>query len=202
VHWDPEKPYDPRAARREPRHGDFHLTSLELQDLLVTVYQPGDFRPFNYSIFNASVPRLRKQWLFYDLLSADSITGQVDGCLFSLHKPQRMGRTTQSGQEDKNGRWQTLVSADSTCFGTAADDISQSRVRIDGVSFDHIQNQSDLHGPISWITSGKFDSKPCRCCALGLLAHVFSQSWPISSSRATIATTSTSTRSSPRSSRT
>ncbi len=45
----------------------------------MTVYQPNDFRPFNFSIFSAHIPKLRKQWLFYDLLSADSITGQVDG---------------------------------------------------------------------------------------------------------------------------
>ncbi|PWN39371.1 mitochondrial distribution and morphology protein family 31/32 [Ceraceosorus guamensis] len=140
VHWDSDKPYDPRAARRTSRPGDFDLSSLVLEDLLVTVYQPGDFRPFNFSIFSAVVPRLRKQWLFYDLLGADSITGQVDGCLFSLHKPQRVGKSTEKDAESRRGRWRTL-----------------SRVRIDGVSFDHIQNQSDLHGPVSWINSGKFD---------------------------------------------
>ncbi len=34
---------------------------------------------------------------------------------------------------------------------------TMSRMRVDGVNFDHIQNQSDLTGPISWILSGKFD---------------------------------------------
>lgn len=109
VHWDADKPYDPRAARRTSRPGDFDLSSLVLEDLLVTVYQPGDFRPFNFSIFSAVVPRLRKQWLFYDLLGADSITGQVDGCLFSLHKPQRVGKSTEKDAETQRGRWRTLV---------------------------------------------------------------------------------------------
>jgi distribution and morphology protein 31 len=86
------------------------------------------------------MPRLRRQWLFYDLLSADRITGQVDGCLFSLHKPQSIGRTTGREREITAGRWKTL-----------------SRLRIDGINFDHIQNQSDVHGPVSWILSGKFD---------------------------------------------
>ncbi|PWN93404.1 hypothetical protein FA10DRAFT_264057 [Acaromyces ingoldii] len=140
VFWDPEKPYDPRAARRQAKHGDFELASLMVSDFLVTVYQPGDFRPFNLSVFEAAVPRLRKQWLFYDLLSADRITGQIDGCLFSLHKPQSIGRTTGREREIMSGRWKTL-----------------SRLRVDGVNFDHIQNQSDLHGPVSWILSGKFD---------------------------------------------
>lgn len=113
---------------------------LSLKDFLVSVYQPGDFRPFNLSIFEAQVPRLRKQWLFYDLLGADRITGQVDGCLMSLHKPQSIGRTTGREREIMDGRWKTL-----------------SRLRIDGVNFDHIQNQSDVHGPVSWVVSGKFD---------------------------------------------
>lgn len=140
VHWDPERPYDPREARRQRKPGGFELASLTVNDFLVTVYQPGDFRPFNLSIFEAQMPRLRRQWLFYDLLSADRITGQVDGCLFSLHKPQSIGRTTGREREITAGRWKTL-----------------SRLRIDGINFDHIQNQSDVHGPVSWILSGKFD---------------------------------------------
>lgn len=140
VFWDPDKPYDPRSARRKPRHGDFELDSLTVKDFLVTVYQPGNFRPFNLSVFEAQVPRLRKQWLFYDFLGADRITGQVDGCLFSLHKPQSIGRTNAREREFLTGRWRTM-----------------SRLRIDGINFDHIQNQSDVHGPVSWILSGKFD---------------------------------------------
>ncbi|SNX82642.1 related to MDM31 - Mitochondrial inner membrane protein required for mitochondrial morphology and inheritance [Melanopsichium pennsylvanicum] len=140
VFWDPDKPYDPRAARRGSRHGDFELESLKIEDFLVTVYQPNDFRPFNFSIFSAHIPKLRKQWLFYDLLSADSITGQVDGCLLSLHKPQSISRTVEQDREMIHSKWKTM-----------------SRMRVDGVNFDHIQNQSDLTGPISWILSGKFD---------------------------------------------
>ncbi|CCF54446.1 hypothetical protein NDA11_003975 [Ustilago hordei] len=140
VFRDPIKPYDPRAARRQPRHGDFEMESVVVQDFLVTVYQPNDFRPFNFSIFSAHIPKLRKQWLFYDLLSAESITGQVDGCLFSLHKPQSISRTVEQDREMIHSKWKTM-----------------SRMRVDGVNFDHIQNQSDLTGPISWILSGKFD---------------------------------------------
>lgn len=140
VFWDPDQPYDPRAARRKHKYGDFELDSLIVKDFLVTVYQPGNFRPFNLSIFDASIPRLRKQWLFYDLLGADRFTGQFDGCLFSLHKPQSIGKTIGREKEMTTGRWKTL-----------------SRLRIDGVNFDHIQNQSDVYGPVSWVVSGKFD---------------------------------------------
>lgn len=34
----------------------------------------------------------------------------------------------------------------------------QSRIRIDGVNIDHLQNSTSDDGPISWITSGKVDA--------------------------------------------
>ncbi|KAK0533744.1 Mitochondrial distribution and morphology protein 31, mitochondrial precursor [Tilletia horrida] len=157
VFWDPEKVYNPQEHRRKPRIGDFQLDSLVLEDFLVTVYQPSPpgsapgaapFRPFNFSIFRAQLPRFRRQWLFYDLLNAEYITGQLDGCLFSLHKPQTIGRSIEREWERTNGDhpdgrpspWKTM-----------------SRFRIDGVNVDHIKSQTGLTGPMSWITSGKFD---------------------------------------------
>ncbi|WFD32268.1 Mitochondrial distribution and morphology protein 31, mitochondrial precursor [Malassezia sp. CBS 17886] len=141
VFWDPDVPYDPRAARRRPRPGDFDLELFTVEDLLVTVYQPGDFRPFNVSVFTARVPRLRTQWLFFDLLNADSITGQLDGCLFSLHKPQSVRHTMRA------------------VYGKQPAPHFQnwSRLRIDGVNIDHLQKMAGLQGPLMWIYSGRFD---------------------------------------------
>lgn len=102
---------DHRRFRHIARPGDFHLESLEIEDLLVTVYQPDNFRPYTFSIFNASIPTLRKQWLFFDLLSAYSIVGQVDNCLYSLHKPQSMSRTSEDDLRD--GVWKRMVSGSS-----------------------------------------------------------------------------------------
>lgn len=140
VFFDPEVPYDPRAARRRERPGDINLDSFELDDFLVTVYQPDDFRPFNLSIFSLRMPRLRAQWLFYDLLNADSITGQIDGCLFSLHHPQSVRSTRAAMLEKHSGLWSNW-----------------SRLRIDGVNIDHIQKMAGLTGPLLWIYSGRFD---------------------------------------------
>lgn len=140
VHWDPENPLDPAAFRHPARQGDFELESLQLEDVLVTVYQPGDFRPYTTSIFRADIRKLRKQWLFYDFLSAENVVGQFDNCLFSLHKPQSIGRTTERDLRD--GKWSRM-----------------SRIRIDGVNIDHLQNSTtDQGGPLSWITSGKVDA--------------------------------------------
>lgn len=44
------------------------------------------------------------------------------------------------------------------CCTRADQSRSQSRIRIDGVNFDHIQSQStQATGPIAWILSGRFD---------------------------------------------
>lgn len=107
VFWDPDNPLDPASFRHLSQPGDFELESLQLEDVLITVYQPGNFRPFTASIFRADMKTFRKQWLFYDFLSAENVVGQYDNCLFSLHKPQSIGRTTE--QDLKDGRWARMV---------------------------------------------------------------------------------------------
>lgn len=87
--------------------GDFELESLQLEDLLITVYQPDGFRPYTASIFRADIQQFRKRWLFYDFLCAENVVGQFDNCLFSLHKPQSIGRTTDKDLED--GEWARMV---------------------------------------------------------------------------------------------
>ncbi|TCD62029.1 Mitochondrial distribution and morphology protein 31, mitochondrial precursor [Steccherinum ochraceum] len=139
VYWDPENPLDPASYRHIAQPGDFELESLQLEDVLVTVYQPGDFRPYTASIFLADMRCFRKQWCFYDFLSAENVVGQFDNCLFSLHKPQSIGRTTE--QEIKDAKWGRMA-----------------RFRIDGVNIDHLQAMTTQEGPISWITSGKLDA--------------------------------------------
>lgn len=96
---------------------------------------------------------LRKQWLFFDMLSAESITGQVDNCLFSLHRPQTIGRTSQDDLRDNT--WKRMVGRHLHAETVSADAM-QSRFRIDGVPIDHLQASQDT-GPLSWILSGKAD---------------------------------------------
>ncbi|KAK4052088.1 Mitochondrial distribution and morphology protein 31, mitochondrial precursor [Microbotryomycetes sp. JL201] len=137
IKYDPDAPRDRFAYRHTAKPGDFFLESLQIEDFLVTIYQPDNFRPYTFSIFNADIRRLRKQWLFYDLMSAESITGQVDNCLFSLHKPQSIGRTSEEDLKDVH--W-----------------VRMSRFRIDGVPIDHLQSSHDM-GVMSWVTSGRCD---------------------------------------------
>ncbi|KAJ3505041.1 hypothetical protein NLJ89_g7620 [Agrocybe chaxingu] len=107
VFWDPDNPLDPALFRHTSQPGDFELESLQLEDVLVTVYQPGDFRPYTSSIFRADIRTFRKRWMFYDFLCAENVVGQFDNCLFSLHKPQSIGRTNEKDLQD--GDWVRMV---------------------------------------------------------------------------------------------
>lgn len=84
VYWDAND--DARNYLNVPSPNDFNLESMKIEDFLVTLYQPGNFRPFNISIFNCNLPKLRQNWLLIDFLSANNINGSYDGSLFTINK--------------------------------------------------------------------------------------------------------------------
>ncbi|TDZ65867.1 Mitochondrial distribution and morphology protein 31 [Colletotrichum trifolii] len=142
VQW-PDEPMDPLSYRHTHEPGDFEIDSFKLEDLLVTVHQPKNFRPFSVSIFSCELPQLRKQWLFYDFLSATHMSGSFDGSLFTIHPRQVHG--TLAGEN-----------------GDMADDVGEpsawkkfSRLRIDGLKIDHLNR--GVEGPFGWIYEGNVD---------------------------------------------
>jgi mitochondrial distribution and morphology protein 31 len=132
---------DPKSWRREHHPGDFEIDSFKLEDLLVTVYQPNKFRPFSISIFSCDLPRLRQQWLFYDLMSANTISGSVDNSLFTLHP--RQSHNLVSSRTEQHVRNDGLPWK------------KQSRLRIDSLNIDHLNR--GVGGPFSWIREGNVD---------------------------------------------
>ncbi|PWW76136.1 hypothetical protein C7212DRAFT_294573 [Tuber magnatum] len=140
VVWDD---VDPRASKYDHRPGDFEIDSFKLEDLLVTVHQPDGFRPFSVSIFSCDLPQLRKQWLFYDFLSANMMSGSFDDSLFTIHPRQ----THVVSPEPLNGN------ADNESNSQAWK--KTSRLRIDGLGIDHLNR--GVEGPFSWIQRGNVD---------------------------------------------
>jgi distribution and morphology protein 31 len=138
----PEEYVDPRTYKHEHNPGDFELDSFKMEDLLVTIYQPNNFRPFNVSIFSCDLPQLRKQWLFYDFLSANMMSGSYDNSLFTIHPRQThnyTGSDINSGIDTENGqKWK-----------------KHSRIRVDGLNIDHLNR--GYEGPFSWIYEGNVD---------------------------------------------
>jgi distribution and morphology protein 31 len=138
----PEEYIDPRTYKHEHNPGDFELDSFKMDDLLVTIYQPNNFRPYSVSIYACDLPQLRKQWLFYDFLSANMMSGSFDNSLFTIHPRQThnyTGAQLNNGLDSEDGRaWK-----------------KQSRIRIDGLNIDHLNR--GYEGPFSWIYEGNVD---------------------------------------------
>jgi distribution and morphology protein 31 len=132
---------DPKSYRHEHHTGDFEIDNFKMEDVLLTVYQPNDFRPFQVSVFSCELPRLRKQWLFYDFLSANNMSGSFDNSLFTIH-PRQVHSTTgmplAEGKEEQSSQWK-----------------KHSRIRLDGLKIDHLNRGVD--GPFSWIYEGNVD---------------------------------------------
>lgn len=84
----PNQPRTPMRYVRKP--GDFEIGKVKVTDLLVTLYQPNGFRPFQISIVNCILPQLRKQWLLHDILCGDTINGTFDDSMFILQKKQQL----------------------------------------------------------------------------------------------------------------
>ncbi|KAH8693520.1 mitochondrial distribution and morphology proteins-domain-containing protein [Talaromyces proteolyticus] len=142
VHWT-NTDLDPKSYRHEHNPGDFEIDSFKMEDLLVTIYQPNNFRPFSVSIFSCDLPQLRKQWLFYDFMSANMISGSFDNSLFTIHPRQTHSFT--GAQLNINGEEN----------GGTSPWKKQSRIRIDGLNIDHLNR--GVEGPFSWIHEGVVD---------------------------------------------
>ena len=136
------KDVDPRSYRHHHHTGDFELDSFKLEDLLVTVHQPGNFRPFPVSVYSCELPRLRQQWLFYDFLCANNVSGSFDDSLFAIHPRQVHGitgaRLHDGVETGKDIEWK-----------------KHSRIRIDSLNIDHLNR--GVAGPFSWIYEGNVD---------------------------------------------
>jgi distribution and morphology protein 31 len=132
---------DPKSYRHEHDTGDFEIDVFKMSDVLLSVYQPDNFRPFTVSVFNCELPRLRKQWLFYDFMSANNMSGSFDDSLFTVHPRQVHGHTGAPLTADgvgEDAHWK-----------------KHSRLRIDGLNIDHLNR--GVEGPFGWIHEGNVD---------------------------------------------
>lgn len=146
VFW-PDEYVDPRTYKHKHVIGDFEIENFKMEDLLVTIHQPNNFRPYSVSVFNCELPQLRKQWLFYDFLSANQMSGSFDGSLFTIHPHQ----SHSPPNARKNGNSDD-VTAD---FDNPAIWKKHSRMRIDGLKIDHLNK--GVEGLFGWIYEGDVD---------------------------------------------
>lgn len=134
VVWKPND--DPRNYKNVYQPGDFEISNFSMNDVLFTLYQPNGFRPFQVSIFNCNLPQLRKHWLFYDILNADSMSGTYDNSMFTFHKKYNVENTPFSSSDASP--WKRVT-----------------RLRVDNLAIDHLN--AGMEGPFGWITEGQVD---------------------------------------------
>lgn len=76
--------------------------------------------------------------MFYDFLCANSMTGEFDHSLFTIHPRQTHSATGADLSELNNDPWK-----------------KQSRIRLDALNIDHLNR--GVEGPFGWITQGNVD---------------------------------------------
>ncbi|KAI5949655.1 MDM31 [Candida margitis] len=138
VRWDPDD--DATNYKNVYQPGDFEFEEFKMEDVLFELKQPNGFRPFDVSIYNCELSKLRKHWLFYDFLNAEVMSGSYDNSLFTVHKKQRLSDFSfnDEGRESPPSKWKRI-----TCL------------RVDALNIDHLNR--GLEGPFGWITDGKVD---------------------------------------------
>ncbi|KAG5421751.1 MDM31 [Candida metapsilosis] len=136
VRWDPGD--DATNYKNIYHPGDFEFEDFKMEDVLFELKQPNEFRPFDVSIYNCELSKLRKHWLFYDFLNAEIMSGSYDNSLFTVHKKQRLSDFSSNGKQNLSNNWKRV-----TCL------------RVDSLNIDHLNK--GLEGPFGWITNGKVD---------------------------------------------
>ncbi len=123
--------------RYKPQPGDFELENVSIKDLLINVVSGQTFRPYTFSVLSAELPRLRKIYLLYDILSTNSAVGMFDKCLFSVHTPQI---EIQEGDNRIRANYSKI-----------------RHLKIDGLNVDHFGTGTAASGPLSWLQRGMVD---------------------------------------------
>lgn len=147
--YDPD--YVPTEHRKKHKRGDFDWETTKFEDLLVTVLQPNHqpelppVPPFQIALFSCEFPRLRKQWLFYDMLNANYVSGSFDNAMFSMHTRQLPPEATLQNGLSQRAR----ASMKQSSFHKV------QRLRIDDVDIRHLNRGAS--GMFGWIESGTCD---------------------------------------------
>ncbi|CCE65384.1 hypothetical protein TPHA_0L00280 [Tetrapisispora phaffii CBS 4417] len=140
----------PSADHRSSQHavGDFELAEFTATDVLFTLYQPNGFRPFHVSVHNLHLPRLRKNWFFYDCLNARYASGTFDNSMFTVHRKLPAAAEPAAAEV-------TAPGAPGGPGGPGDSWQCRTRLRVDNLGVDHLN--AGVDGPFSWITQGQVD---------------------------------------------
>jgi len=138
--------WDPAVEYLKPKwgFGDFDLSKLHMEDVVVEVYQQEPNRPLHLCLYQLECDRFRRQWILYDICTAKYIHGSFDRCLFNVQRVKNHTDVRDARKLSKSG-------------GETADvDFTiENRMKLDGLNIDLLTAGST--GPLSWLSSGSVD---------------------------------------------
>lgn len=122
-------------------------------------------KPLELVVFNCNLKKLRRRWMVYDFLNADSMFGSLGGSLFTLHRRQHRfahftGMDLHNEIDDSNNsklnniKNNKICNADDDKNDRSRDDIWKkiTRLRIDMLDLSFLNNENSK---LNWIESGK-----------------------------------------------
>lgn len=125
-------------------HARYELRNFKITHSKIIFNDEHIFKePLELVLFNCDLNRLRRNWIVYDFLDANSMFGSIGGSLFTLHK--RQNQIAQFSGVDsiirgKNDEYENEIWKKTT------------RLRIDMLDLSYLNNETSK---INWIESGK-----------------------------------------------
>lgn len=125
-------------------HSNYELKTCKVTHSKIIFHDEHIFKkPLELVLFNCDMNKLRRNWIVYDFLNANSMFGSIGGSLFTLHK-----RQNQIAQ---------FSGIDSTIHGDSKQYENEiwkktTRLRIDMLDLSYLNNESSK---INWVESGK-----------------------------------------------
>ncbi|GMM29151.1 Mdm31 protein [Martiniozyma asiatica (nom. inval.)] len=146
---------DPRNYKNIPAPGDWEIEKFKVEDVLLTITHPYEFRPCEISIYTAELPILRKNWLMLDFLTANHISGAYDGSLFTINQITNLDTFKEESKIDFLVNKELGREKFSKILNNGDNFKKSTRMRIDNLKIDNLN--AGMGGPMGWITRGSVD---------------------------------------------
>lgn len=146
VVWDPFWTPTPRAW---PKNG-LDLRDCSLRDAEIVLRNPAPERDLEISLFEVSLPRLRQQWLLFDIITAKHIHGSFDGSLLYFRRIEPVdnnNNTINSNTINHN------TINNNTFSESQPSDYDDYEIRLTGLKMDLLSANIPMY-PFTWLTEG------------------------------------------------
>ncbi|ODV83590.1 hypothetical protein CANARDRAFT_29822 [[Candida] arabinofermentans NRRL YB-2248] len=142
---------------------NYTFEKIEIHDLKAKITQFTDIETLQvieFNIFTCNLDKLRSNWVTYDFLNATSLSGSLNGSLFTLHKLQKNQLAHFSALDEYPSNDSSSSSILPTVLTRHSYDDDEpykkiTRLRIDQLDISYLHNLK--YSKLNWIQSGKVE---------------------------------------------